>query len=154
MASFRNQSIIVIKAPPEAKIFVPHPSDGLILYFSSDTEPIEVFLCSTCESNNDSSSESISETLSDHELTETKSQKLNEVNYNDFNDNNDLKFSNYPGPTEVNATMANLSVFNNLLMFNNDDLEDISMLDLPSEDHVALSLGDETMFENVKDLFN
>ena len=50
--------------------------------------------------------------------------------------------------------MANLSAINDLLMCNNDDLEDISMLDLPSEDHIALSLGDETIFENIKDLFN
>ena len=45
MPRFKNQTIIAIKAPPEAKLHVPHPSDGLQIYMSSETGEIEVFLC-------------------------------------------------------------------------------------------------------------
>lgn len=42
---FKNQTVMAIKAPPEAKLHVPHPSDGLKIYMSSETGEIEVFLC-------------------------------------------------------------------------------------------------------------
>jgi hypothetical protein len=33
---------MAIKAPPEAKLHVPHPSDGLQIYMSSENGEIEV----------------------------------------------------------------------------------------------------------------
>ena len=36
---------MAIKAPPEAKLHVPHPSDGLQIYMTSEAGEIEVFLC-------------------------------------------------------------------------------------------------------------
>jgi len=42
---FKSQTVMAIKAPPDAKLHVPHPSDGLQIYMSSETGEIEVFLC-------------------------------------------------------------------------------------------------------------
>lgn len=42
---FKNQTVMAIKAPPEAKLHVPHPSEGLQIYMTSETGEIEVFLC-------------------------------------------------------------------------------------------------------------
>ena len=39
---FRSQTVMAIKAPPEAKLHVPHPSDGLQIYMSSENGEIEV----------------------------------------------------------------------------------------------------------------
>ena len=36
---------MAIKAPPEAKLQVPHPSEGMQIYMQSDRGEIEVFLC-------------------------------------------------------------------------------------------------------------
>merc|ERR1719328_230562 len=41
---FTNQSVMVIKAPPEAKLQVPHPSEGMQIHMKSDRGEIEVFL--------------------------------------------------------------------------------------------------------------
>ena len=45
ISRFKNQTVIAIKAPPEAKLQVPHPSDAMQIYMKSDREEIEVFLC-------------------------------------------------------------------------------------------------------------
>ncbi|KAF3707698.1 Transcription factor E2F3 [Channa argus] len=44
--SFKEQTVIVIKAPAETKLEVPHPEENLQVYLSSTQGPIEVFLCS------------------------------------------------------------------------------------------------------------
>ncbi|PSN48186.1 hypothetical protein C0J52_13863 [Blattella germanica] len=51
---YRHQTIMAIKAPPEAKLQVPHPSQGLQMYMKSENGEIEVFLCpdETALSNN------------------------------------------------------------------------------------------------------
>ena len=36
---------MAIKATTEAKLHVPHPSDGLQIYMTSEAGEIEVFLC-------------------------------------------------------------------------------------------------------------
>merc|ERR550519_19541 len=59
---FRSQTILAIKAPPEAKLQVPHPSEGLQIYMSSERGEIEVFLCPEEEGMSSSSGESESET--------------------------------------------------------------------------------------------
>jgi len=57
---FRSQTVLAIKAPPEAKLQVPHPEEGLQIYMSSERGEIEVFLCPE-EGANSSSGESESE---------------------------------------------------------------------------------------------
>jgi hypothetical protein len=42
---FSNQTVMAIKAPPEAKLQVPHPSEGMQIHMKSDRGEIEVFLC-------------------------------------------------------------------------------------------------------------
>uniref|UniRef100_A0A8D0DFL0 E2F transcription factor CC-MB domain-containing protein n=1 Tax=Sander lucioperca TaxID=283035 RepID=A0A8D0DFL0_SANLU len=44
--SMREQTVIVIKAPAETKLEVPHPEESLQVHLSSTQGPIEVFLCS------------------------------------------------------------------------------------------------------------
>ena len=51
---FKNQTVMAIKAPPEAKLQVPHPSEGMQIYMQCDHDTIEVFLCPEDESNSPS----------------------------------------------------------------------------------------------------
>ncbi|XP_044192359.1 transcription factor E2F3 [Thunnus albacares] len=44
--SLKEQTVIVIKAPAETKLEVPHPGESLQVHLSSTQGPIEVFLCS------------------------------------------------------------------------------------------------------------
>ncbi|XP_070778220.1 transcription factor E2F3 [Enoplosus armatus] len=44
--SLKEQTVIVIKAPAETKLEVPHPEESLQVHLSSTQGPIEVFLCS------------------------------------------------------------------------------------------------------------
>ncbi|XP_030268799.1 transcription factor E2F3 [Sparus aurata] len=44
--SFKEQTVIVIKAPVETKLEVPHPEESLQVHLCSTQGPIEVFLCS------------------------------------------------------------------------------------------------------------
>ncbi|KAK6644852.1 hypothetical protein RUM43_001125 [Polyplax serrata] len=43
--SYKNQTVMVIKAPPEAKLRVPDPSKALQMYMKSENSEIEVFIC-------------------------------------------------------------------------------------------------------------
>ncbi|KAL0281082.1 UNVERIFIED_CONTAM: hypothetical protein PYX00_002181 [Menopon gallinae] len=43
--SYKNQTVMVIKAPPEAKLRVPDPSKVLQMYIKSENSEIEVFIC-------------------------------------------------------------------------------------------------------------
>ncbi|XP_019115332.2 transcription factor E2F3 [Larimichthys crocea] len=43
--SLKEQTVIVIKAPAETKLEVPHPEESLQVHLSSTKGPIEVFLC-------------------------------------------------------------------------------------------------------------
>ncbi|EEB13050.1 transcription factor E2F3, putative [Pediculus humanus corporis] len=42
---YKNQTVMVIKAPPEAKLRVPDPSKALQMYMKSENSEIEVFIC-------------------------------------------------------------------------------------------------------------
>ncbi|XP_051811888.1 transcription factor E2F3 isoform X2 [Acanthochromis polyacanthus] len=42
----KEQTVIVIKAPPETNLEVPHPEESLQVHLRSTQGPIEVFLCS------------------------------------------------------------------------------------------------------------
>ncbi|KAM6974866.1 transcription factor E2F3 [Tautogolabrus adspersus] len=44
--SLEEQTVIVIKAPAETKLAVPHPEESLQVHLCSTQGPIEVFLCS------------------------------------------------------------------------------------------------------------
>nr|XP_046274528.1 transcription factor E2F3 isoform X2 [Scatophagus argus]XP_046274529.1 transcription factor E2F3 isoform X2 [Scatophagus argus]XP_046274530.1 transcription factor E2F3 isoform X2 [Scatophagus argus] len=44
--SLKEQTVIVIKAPAETKLEVPHPEESFQVHLSSTQGPIEVFLCS------------------------------------------------------------------------------------------------------------
>uniref|UniRef100_A0A3P9PVC8 E2F transcription factor CC-MB domain-containing protein n=1 Tax=Poecilia reticulata TaxID=8081 RepID=A0A3P9PVC8_POERE len=44
--SFEQQTVIVIKAPPETRLQVPHPEESLQIHLRSTNRPIDVFLCS------------------------------------------------------------------------------------------------------------
>ncbi|XP_054911882.1 transcription factor E2F3 isoform X2 [Poeciliopsis prolifica] len=44
--SFEQQTVIVIKAPPETRLQVPHPEESLQIHLRSANRPIDVFLCS------------------------------------------------------------------------------------------------------------
>ncbi|XP_069689373.1 transcription factor E2F1 [Periplaneta americana] len=60
---YRHQTIMAIKAPPEAKLQVPHPSQGLQMYMKSENGEIEVFLCPEETSVSNCNSEDTSGTL-------------------------------------------------------------------------------------------
>ena len=64
---------MAIKAPPEAKLQVPHPSEGMQIYMQSDRGEIEVFLCP--DEENMGGGESGSSPL--HEASPSKLGKLN-----------------------------------------------------------------------------
>ncbi|XP_029920073.1 transcription factor E2F3 isoform X2 [Myripristis murdjan] len=44
--SLKEQTVIVIKAPAETRLEVPHPEEGLQVHLSSTQGPIDVFVCS------------------------------------------------------------------------------------------------------------
>ncbi|XP_018556973.1 transcription factor E2F3 [Lates calcarifer] len=44
--SLKEQTVIVIRAPADTKLEVPHPEESLQVHLSSTQGPIEVFLCS------------------------------------------------------------------------------------------------------------
>ncbi|KAL6100167.1 e2f3 [Pungitius sinensis] len=46
LPSLKEQTVIVIKAPAETKLEVPHPEESLQVHLSSTQGPIEAFLCS------------------------------------------------------------------------------------------------------------
>jgi len=81
---FKNQTVMAIKAPPEAKLHVPHPSDGLKIYMSSETGEIEVFLCPEEESRSGGESAD-----SDVELSPIKRIMLSEATTTSENDPQD-----------------------------------------------------------------
>ncbi|KAF5905953.1 transcription factor E2F3 [Clarias magur] len=43
--SLKDQTVIVVKAPPETKLEVPDPQEGLQVHLTSTKGPIDVFLC-------------------------------------------------------------------------------------------------------------
>ncbi|XP_054873833.1 transcription factor E2F3 [Amphiprion ocellaris] len=46
ISSLKEQTVFVIKAPPETNLEVPHPEESLQVHLRSTQGPIEVFLCS------------------------------------------------------------------------------------------------------------
>ncbi|XP_068086345.1 transcription factor E2F3 isoform X2 [Anabrus simplex] len=62
---YRQQTVMAIKAPPEAKLQVPHPDEGLKMYMKSENGEIEVFLCPD-EVGTSSQSSSIPTTSATH----------------------------------------------------------------------------------------
>jgi len=72
---FKSQTVMAIKAPPEAKLHVPHPSDGLQIYMTSEAGEIEVFLCPEEEPANGGATSAVhGESESDLELSPIKTR--------------------------------------------------------------------------------
>jgi len=158
---FKNQTIIAIKAPPEAKLHVPHPSDGLQIYMSSETGEIEVFLCPEEETRSE-------EEVSEHELSPIKTRiMLSEAGTTSEADINEYELkriieNSYGGSS---SAAASTSLSNSLvpgvsghtsttcppaandLFSGAGDVSDITgiPLDPPLEDDYVLSLGDEEL---------
>ncbi|KAM9838597.1 transcription factor E2F3 [Aulostomus maculatus] len=70
--SLREQTVLVIQAPAETKLEVPHPEDSLQLHLSSTQGPIEVFLCHDDPTLMDATDGSVTSDASDsHSISST-----------------------------------------------------------------------------------
>jgi len=56
--AYRKKTVMAVRAPPETKLQVPHPSEGYQMYMKSEHGEIEVFLCPEDEVSCSSSSSS------------------------------------------------------------------------------------------------
>ncbi|KAI9562224.1 hypothetical protein GHT06_013189 [Daphnia sinensis] len=56
IAEYRDNTVMAVRAPPETKLQVPHPSEGYQIYMKSEHGEIEVLLCPEDESSSSSSS--------------------------------------------------------------------------------------------------
>lgn len=54
--AYRKKTVMAVRAPPETKLQVPHPSEGYQMYMKSEHGEIEVFLCPEDEVPSSSSS--------------------------------------------------------------------------------------------------
>ncbi|KFV17736.1 Transcription factor E2F3, partial [Tauraco erythrolophus] len=45
ISGLKDQTVIVVKAPPETRLEVPDPVEGTLIHLSSTQGPIEVYLC-------------------------------------------------------------------------------------------------------------
>lgn len=175
---FKNQTVMAIKAPPEAKLHVPHPSDGLKIYMSSETGEIEVFLCPEEETRSGEESAN-----SDVELSPIKRIMLSEATTTSENDPQDEELKRIiesslsavangvvPG---VSSTMVDINGSNGLIgqsaapaaagdLFSSGvtsvgDFSDASVatglpLEPPLDDDYVLNLGDhEFLMKLLKD---
>jgi len=161
---FKNQTIIAIKAPPEAKLHVPHPSDGLQIYMSSETGEIEVFLCPEEETRSEEESEhelspiktrimlSEAGTTSEADIHDDELKRILENSYGVGSGTvSGLSNSLVPGVSShvgVSSTSTCPPAANDLFSGAGDvSVNDIAgiPLDPPLEDDYVLSLGDEEL---------
>ncbi|XP_046442788.1 transcription factor E2F1-like [Daphnia pulex] len=56
IAEYRDNTVMAVRAPPETKLQVPHPSEGYQIHMKSEKSEIEVLLCPEDESSSSSSS--------------------------------------------------------------------------------------------------
>lgn len=81
---FVNQTVMAIKAPPEAKLQVPHhPSEGMQIHMKSERGEIEVFLCPEEEALNMLHSEDSAAEDTDSEATINSPLKIKREPYPD-----------------------------------------------------------------------
>ncbi|KAM5268065.1 transcription factor E2F3 isoform 2-T2 [Hipposideros larvatus] len=143
ISGLKDQTVIVVKAPPETRLEVPDPIESLQIHLASTQGPIEVYLCP--------------------EETETHSPM--KTNNQDHNGNipkptsKDLASSN-SGHSDCSISMANLSPLAspaNLLQQTEDQIPSnlegpfVNLLPPLLQEDYLLSLGEE---EGISDLFD
>lgn len=143
ISGLKDQTVIVVKAPPETRLEVPDPIESLQIHLASTQGPIEVYLCP--------------------EETETHSPM--KANNQDHNGNipkptsKDLASSN-SGHNDCSISMANLSPLAspaNLLQQTEDQIPSnlegpfVNLLPPLLQEDYLLSLGEE---EGISDLFD
>ncbi|XP_057556485.1 transcription factor E2F3 isoform X1 [Hippopotamus amphibius kiboko] len=143
ISGLKDQTVIVVKAPPETRLEVPDPIESLQIHLASTQGPIEVYLCP--------------------EETETHSPM--KTNNQDHNGNipkptsKDLASTN-SGHSDCSISMANLSPLaspTNLLQQTEDQIPSnlegpfVNLLPPLLQEDYLLSLGEE---EGISDLFD
>ncbi|KAM5321641.1 transcription factor E2F3 isoform 1-T1 [Glossophaga mutica] len=143
ISGLKDQTVIVVKAPPETRLEVPDPLESLQIHLASTQGPIEVYLCP--------------------EETETHSPV--KTNNQDHNGNipkptsKDLASTN-SGHSDCSISMANLSPLaspTNLLQQTEDQIPSnlegpfVNLLPPLLQEDYLLSLGEE---EGISDLFD
>uniref|UniRef100_G3SLB2 E2F transcription factor 3 n=1 Tax=Loxodonta africana TaxID=9785 RepID=G3SLB2_LOXAF len=143
ISGLKDQTVIVVKAPPETRLEVPDPLESLQIHLASTQGPIEVYLCP--------------------EETETHSPM--KTNNQDHNGNipkptsKDLASTN-SGHSDCSVSMANLSPLAspaNLLQQTEDQIPSnlegpfVNLLPPLLQEDYLLSLGEE---EGISDLFD
>ncbi|XP_037374820.1 transcription factor E2F3 [Talpa occidentalis] len=143
ISGLKDQTVIVVKAPPETRLEVPDPIESLQIHLTSTQGPIEVYLCP--------------------EETETHSPM--KTNTQDHNGNipkptsKDLASTN-SGHSDCSISMANLSPLaspTNLLQQTEDQIPSnlegpfVNLLPPLLQEDYLLSLGEE---EGISDLFD
>ncbi|EFB16356.1 hypothetical protein PANDA_014479, partial [Ailuropoda melanoleuca] len=143
ISGLKDQTVIVVKAPPETRLEVPDPVESLQIHLASTQGPIEVYLCP--------------------EETETHSPM--KTNNQDHNGNipkppsKDLASTN-SGHSDCSISMANLSPLAspaNLLQQTEDQIPSnlegpfVNLLPPLLQEDYLLSLGEE---EGISDLFD
>lgn len=143
ISGLKDQTVIVVKAPPETRLEVPDPVESLQIHLASTQGPIEVYLCP--------------------EETETHSPM--KTNNQDHNGNipkptsKDLA-STISGHSDCSISMANLSPLaspTNLLQQTEDQIPSnlegpfVNLLPPLLQEDYLLSLGEE---EGISDLFD
>merc|ERR1739838_921121 len=104
---FAKQTVMAIKAPPEAKLQVPHPSEGMQIHMKSDRGEIEVFLCPEEEALNMGglTSEDSAAEDTDSEATINSPLKIKKETADAFSDSGTL-LSQTTTPQALNSQMG------------------------------------------------
>ncbi|XP_043831033.1 transcription factor E2F3 isoform X3 [Sminthopsis crassicaudata] len=143
ISGLKDQTVIVVKAPPETRLEVPDPLESLQIHLSSNQGPIEVYLCPE-ENETHSPVKSYNQ---DHNGNIPKSSSK------------DLASTN-SGHADCSISMANLSPLaspTNLLQQTEDQIPSnlegpfVNLLPPLIQEDYLLSLGEE---EGISDLFD
>ncbi|XP_027725556.1 transcription factor E2F3 isoform X1 [Vombatus ursinus] len=143
ISGLKDQTVIVVKAPPETRLEVPDPLESLQIHLSSNQGPIEVYLCPE-ENETHSPIKSYNQ---DHNGNIPKSSSK------------DLASTN-SGHADCSISMANLSPLaspTNLLQQTEDQIPSnlegpfVNLLPPLIQEDYLLSLGEE---EGISDLFD
>ncbi|OXB67926.1 hypothetical protein ASZ78_016389 [Callipepla squamata] len=143
ISGLKDQTVIVVKAPPETRLEVPDPVESALIHLSSTQGPIEVYLC---PEENDALSP-MKTYSQDHNgnISKTISKEVASVNSGQ-------------GDCSVNmATISPLASPANLLQQTEDQIPSnfegpfVNLLPPLLQEDYLLSLGDE---EGISDLFD
>ncbi|XP_036606410.1 transcription factor E2F3 isoform X1 [Trichosurus vulpecula] len=143
ISGLKDQTVIVVKAPPETRLEVPDPLESLQIHLSSNQGPIEVYLCPE-ENETHSPVKSYNQ---DHNGNIPKCSSKDVASTNS-------------GHADCSITMANLSPLaspTNLLQQTEDQIPSnlegpfVNLLPPLIQEDYLLSLGEE---EGISDLFD